>query len=107
VNGSKAKYTLFLPQHVGLTDYAHQQVLEGKMPFEHCYVDPGKLAHWPGGGPELHDLLVMHAPDSPEMDSHVKALARDVGQQGGLNAVYAVKEGNKGPVSWVVDNPKA
>lgn len=106
MKGSKAKYTLFVPTHTGLSDFAHQRVMESGVPIEHSYLDRGKWAHWPGGGPESHDLLVMHALDTPEMDSHVKQLAREVGRHGQLPAVYAVKEGQKGPMSWTVDNPE-
>jgi hypothetical protein len=105
VNGKKAKYTIMIPQATGLSDFAHQRVVEGGLPIDHCYLDRDKLAHWPGGQPEPHDHLVMHANDLPEMDSHVKQLAREIGRQGGLEAVFAVKEGAKGPMSWVVDNP--
>lgn len=57
--------------------------------------------------PEAHDHLVLHADDSPEIDSHVKQLAREIGQHGGLTTVFATKDGSKGPVSWLVDNPHA
>lgn len=106
MKGSKAKYTVMIPQSTGLADYAHQRCMQGPVRLDHSYLDRGKWAHWPGGGPEMHDLLVLHGDDSPEMDSHVKQLAREVGRHGQLPAVFATKEGSKGLMSWVVDNPE-
>ncbi len=105
MKGSKAKYTVMIPQSTGLADFAHQRLMESGLPYEHAYLDRDKWAHWPGSPPELHDHLVMHGQDSPEMDSHVKQLARQIGQRGNVQAVFAVKDHSKGPTSWVVDNP--
>lgn len=106
VKGKKAKYTVMIPQVAqGIAEHAQQRCIDGPVRIDHCYLDRDKWAHWPGGGPEPHDLLVIHADDTPEMDSHVKQLAREVGRHAGLQAVFAVKEGQKGPMSWVIDNP--
>jgi hypothetical protein len=109
MDGRKAKYTIFIPQTAhapGLPEHAQQRLVEGA-PIDHCYIDPGKMAHWPGGQPHPHDLVVTHADDNPEMDSHVKAIAREVAQAGGMPTVFVVKEGQKGPMSWAVDNHQA
>jgi hypothetical protein len=93
-----------IPQSTGLADLALQHVMTGPR-LDHAYLDRDKWAHDPGRMPEAHDHLVLHADDSPEIDSHVKALAREIAQHSGLTTVFTTKDGAKGPVSWRVDNP--
>lgn len=107
VKGRKAVYRIMIPQRTGLADIALQQCATGAAVLDHSYVERDKWAHEPGGVPEAHDHLVVHADDSPANDSHMKQLARQIAQQSGLHVIFAVKDGSKGPVSWLIDNPDA
>src|SRR5262245_15883679 len=104
---SAARYTVLIPRvpHApDLAQLAHQEIVNGKQSLHHAYLDPGKWAHWPGEEPQLHDLVDAYAADTPEMDSHVKRLAKSVGQRGNLRAVFALKEGNGRVTPWTVHN---
>lgn len=106
MKGRKAIYTIHIPQATGLAEHALQSCIGGGAVLDHAYLDPDKWAHSPGAEPEAHDHLVIHADDNPASDSHVKQLARDVAQRGGLQSVFAVKDGSKGPVSWLLDGQR-
>jgi len=104
---NSAKYVLMIPQVAHAPDLAHQAhqaLVNGSQPLHHAYLDPGKWAHWPGEDPQLHDLVVAYADDTPEMDSHVKQLAKSVGARGNLKAIFALKEGNGRVTPWTVHN---
>lgn len=107
--GGNAKYTIMVPrvEHAPqLAQVAHEALVNGPIPLHHAYLDPGKLAHWPNEEPQVHDLLVAYSEDTPEMDSHIKQLGREVGRLGQLPAVFALKEGKQGIARWSLDNPE-
>ncbi len=108
MNGKKAKYTVFVPRVThdpGLAERALSSAMSGGVVVDHGYLDRDKLAHWPGGQPEIHDLVHLHADETPEMDSHVKQLARQIAQAGQLPTIFATRSGSKGHTHWTVDNP--
>ncbi|WP_028058429.1 hypothetical protein [Candidatus Solirubrobacter pratensis] len=102
-----AKYVIMIPRvpHApSLAQDAQHALVNGDQPLHHAFLDPGKWAHWPGEEPQLHDLVVAYADETPVMDSHVKQLARTIGKHGNLAAVFALKEGNGRVTPWKIHN---
>jgi hypothetical protein len=109
----KAKYTIMIPTTdnlgqplVDIATAAHRVMFYGPLQIQGSYVDPGKHGNWRDSDPEPHDLLVTIAEDTPEMDSHVKQIALEVGEFANQWGIFVVKEGKDGITDWVVDNPR-
>lgn len=57
------------------------------------------------GEQEVYDDLEVMAEDTPEMDSHIKQLAKHLNEAANQWGMFVMKQGAQGPQSWVIDNP--
>lgn len=71
---------------------------------EGSYIEGPKRGNWRDDPQEEFNHLITVAPDTPEMDSHVKQLAQEVARGANQWGVFVTKEGKQGIQSWVIDN---
>jgi hypothetical protein len=108
---SQAKYTIHIPTHDNLgqplrdlATAAHRHLFQNGV-IEGSYIEPGKKGNWRNDPQETFDHLVTYAEDKPETDSHLKQTATHIADLANQWGVTVTKEGPKGPMLWIVDNP--
>jgi hypothetical protein len=109
--GTQAKYTVVIPTKDNLghdlgdiATAAHHWLWQASGNKGSSIKGPykGNWGDWPQ---EDNHHLETIAPDTPEMDSHVKQLAHEVARGANQVAIYVMKEGKQGIQGWEVDNP--
>lgn len=66
----------------------------------------GVHGNWEGNPQESFDDLQVIGEDRPEMDSHIKQLAKHLNEAGNQWGMFVIKHGPNGIDSYVIDNPK-
>lgn len=108
--GAQAKYTVMIPlkDNLGndlgdISTAAHQWLFQSTG-NEGSYIEGPKKGNWRDHPQEEFNHLITVAPDTPEMDSHIKQLAQEVATGANQWGVFVTKEGKDGVQSWVIDN---
>lgn len=107
-----AKYTVQIPTHdnlgnpLGNISTAAHEWLWRATGVQGTQIHGPIRGNWRDHGEETYELLTSYAPDTPEMDSHVKQLAQEIARGANQWGVFVTKEGGKSGVqSWVIENP--
>lgn len=103
---SYAKYTVAVPKVDALgnplKDIAgvahHYLATQRPFGFDHAYIDDGMRGQFP------HDLVVVHAEETPEADSHLKQLGSFVGEMANHPTVHVTRNGHSGLATWNIAN---
>lgn len=66
----------------------------------------GVHGNWENDPQETFDDLEIIGEDTPEMDSHIKQLAKHLNEAGNQWGMFVIKQGGGNIQSYVIDNPK-
>lgn len=77
-----------------------QGVLKGS------YITGPHKSNWAKDPQEMIEHFITVADDTPENDTHIKNVAKYVGEAANQWGTFCMKEGHKGIQSWVINNPK-
>lgn len=108
---AEAKYTVMVPTHDNLgnplKDLATggHHYLHAEAGISGSRVEGPVKGNWEDDPQEDFNMLVSFADDTPENDSHFKALARNIAVAANQWGVFVSKESSSGPQSWLMDNP--
>lgn len=108
--GGEAKYIVMVPTQDNLGNplrdlaTAGHHYLHAEAGLQGSYVEGPKRGNWETDPQEEFNHLVAYAPDTPENDSHFKALATNIARAANQWGIFVAKEGQGGPQTWVLNN---
>lgn len=107
----EAKYEIQVPVQDNLGNQLRDLATAGHQYLHHEAGIDGSQIHGPIRGnwrddpQEPFNLLTVYADDTPEHDSHVKALAKNIGMAANQWAVFATKSAGDKHQTWPINNP--